>query len=77
MKYTEDEIRGWALTYIQNPMSLKDLEEEFEVPDATIWWCFVNRLRRIDILLHYHVKAKLLASPTGKGHGGIRDDYNA
>ena len=58
-RWTDKEVRAWAKTYVKNNYALIDVEYDYGVQDSTVWWCFRNRLSRIDYDLYVEVLNQL------------------
>lgn len=59
-QWDNKDILYWAIKYLIVPdRSLVDIEHEMNVSHSTTWWCFNNRLKRIDNDLFEKVQRKL------------------
>ncbi len=65
VKWSDNQVLEWAKIYIESKISLDNMEKILFIPHSTLWWCFINRLPRIDYKLFRIVNAKLI----GRGRG--------
>ena len=58
--WTDEEIRVWAQTYIEEKCTIIEVEKIHGVQHSTIWWCFTKRLANIDSDLYTKVADQLI-----------------
>lgn len=69
IRWTNGQIQRWARYYVDNTVTLVDMERDIDVPHSTLWWCFQHRLPKLDINLYDSVLERLDRNKRHPIHG--------
>lgn len=58
--WSDDEVKEWAIYFIDLGFTIEELEILLEVPHSTISWCWMHRLPHIDGPLYDKVRELIL-----------------
>lgn len=59
-QWTDDDVLNWAFYYVSSPWhTTLTAEMDLGVSHSTIWWCFMNRLIKLDKRLYDRVVAQM------------------
>ena len=67
VKYTDEEVKEWALDYLKNGKTIRKVASKYNVPKSTVDFAFLRRLPIIDYQLW-----RLVMRATGKRIRHIR-----